>query len=195
MRTAEMTRKTNETEVTVKLNVDGNGRSKVATGAGFLDHMLRTLSQYSMFDVEIVAKGDLNVDEHHTVEDVGLVLGQALNKALSDRKGMVRYGSAIVPMDDALALAAVDIGGRPYLQMDMEFKRERIGDVSTELFYDFFQAFSRSSQSNLAIKILTGRNEHHKIEAIFKALGLALRKACAVDDKKNEEIPSTKGVI
>lgn len=195
MRTSEIKRKTNETEVTVKLNIDGIGRNKVDTGVGFLNHMLQALSQYSIFDIEIVAKGDLSIDEHHTVEDVGLALGQALDKALSDRRGINRYGSATVPMDDALVLVAVDLGGRPYLQMDVEFKRERVGDISTELFYDFFQAFSQSSKSNFAIKMLAGRNEHHKIEAIFKALGVSLRKACEIDSKRNGEIPSTKGVI
>ena len=195
MRTAEIERKTNETEVNVKLNVDGKGNASVNTGINFLNHMLTTFAKYSMFDVKINAKGDLKVDEHHTVEDIAIVLGQALDKALAERKGMFRYGSAIVPMDDALVVVAVDIGGRSYLQFDNDFKREMVGDMPTELFFDFFDSFSRSCKSNFAIKILSGRNEHHKIEATFKALGIAMRKACEFDQMRKGEIPSTKGVI
>jgi imidazoleglycerol-phosphate dehydratase/histidinol-phosphatase len=194
MRTAEVKRKTTETDITVKVALDGEGKNEIKTGIGFFDHMLVLLSRQGMFDLTVNAKGDLEVDDHHTIEDVGFVLGQAFDKALMERKGINRYGFFVLPMDEALAQVAIDLGGRPYLQFDAKFTREKVGEMSTELVYDFFEAFARGSRANVSIKLLCGRNDHHKIEVIFKGFARAMRMACQVDPcQKN--IPSTKEVI
>lgn len=194
MRTAEVERNTNETQIKVKLSLDGKGAYDIRTGVGFLDHMLCLLAKHGLFDLELGAKGDLEVDEHHTVEDIGIVLGQAFRQALGDKKGITRYGFFILPMDEALAQVAVDLGGRSCLVWDAEFKRKTIGDFPTELAYDFFEAFASNCGANMNIRLLSGRNEHHKMEAIFKAFARAMRMACEPDER-SPGIPSTKGVL
>ncbi len=194
MRNGKTERKTKETEINVEISPDGEGKCAVDTGIGFLDHMLELFSRQGMFDLQATAKGDLQVDGHHTVEDLGLVIGQALDKALGDRSGISRYGFFLLPMDEALAQVAIDLGGRPYLQFDAEFAREKVGELSTELAYDFFEAFARGARANVSIRLISGRNEHHKIEAIFKAFGRALRMACEKDPRQ-KGVPSTKEVI
>jgi imidazoleglycerol phosphate dehydratase HisB len=194
MRNARVERKTKETEITVELNVDGEGMGPIDSGIGFLTHMLELFSYQGMFDLKVIAKGDLQVDEHHTAEDLGFTLGQAFDKALGNREGLSRYGFFMLPMDETLAQVAVDMGGRPYLQFEAEFKREKVGELSTELVYDFFEAFTRGSRANVSIRLLSGRNDHHKIEAIFKAFGRAMRMACEPDPRRRG-IPSTKEVI
>ena len=195
MRKAEVERKTNETEIKIKLNLDGTEKRKIDTGIGFLNHMLELFAKQGLFDLEIKAIGDLQVDEHHTVEDVGIVLGQAFKKALGEKKGIKRYGFFIVPMDETLALAAVDIGGRSYCVMDIQFNREKVGDLSTELVYDFFEALASNLGANIQIKVFYGRNEHHKIEAVFKTFARAMSMAVEIDPRIKGKIPSTKGVI
>lgn len=195
MRTATTERKTRETDISVELNVDGRGQNTIRSGIGFLDHMLTLLSSHGMFDLKLKATGDLQVDQHHTVEDLGFTLGQAFDKALGERRGIRRYGFLLLPMDEALAQVAIDLGGRPILQFNACFRLEKVGEFSTELVYDFFEAFSRGSRANVSVRLLQGRNEHHKIEAIFKAFARALRMACEIDERRMDEIPSTKGVI
>jgi len=195
MRKAEVERKTNETEIKIKLNLDGTGKRKIDTGIGFLNHMLELFAKQGLFDLEIKAIGDLQVDEHHTVEDVGIVLGQVFKKALGEKKGIKRYGFFILPMDETLALVAVDIGGRSYCVVDVSFNREKVGDLSTELVYDFFEALASNLGANIQIKVFYGRNEHHKIEAVFKAFARAISMAVEIDPRIKGKIPSTKGVI
>lgn len=194
MRSAKIERKTSETEVKVEVALDGEGKCSVGTGIGFLDHMLDLFSRHGMFDMEISAKGDLEVDDHHTVEDLGFVMGQAFDKALEGREGINRYGFFLLPMDEALAQVAVDLGGRPYLQYDAEFRREKVGELSTELLRDFFEAFARGCRANVSVKLLCGENDHHKAEAIFKAFARAMRVACEIDPRR-KGVPSTKGKI
>jgi imidazoleglycerol phosphate dehydratase HisB len=194
MRKAQVERKTAETKVRVTLDLDGEGKCSVKSGIGFLDHMLELFCRHGMFDAEISAKGDLEVDEHHTVEDLGFVLGQAFDKALGERKGISRYGFFLLPMDEALAQCAVDLGGRPCLQYSAEFRRERIGGLSTELLRDFFEAFARGARANVCIRLLEGENGHHKAEAMFKAFARAMRMACE-KDARQKGVPSTKEVI
>jgi imidazoleglycerol-phosphate dehydratase / histidinol-phosphatase len=184
-------RKTSETSITVDMNLDGSGKSSISTGLGFFDHMLEQIARHGNIDLEIIAKGDLKVDEHHTVEDVAIALGEAFLKALGGKKGIERY-SFILPMDDCLAEVALDFGGRPWLIWDVSFKREKIGEVPSELFFHFFKSFSDSSKCNLNIKA-TGENEHHKIEAIFKAFSKAIKSAVRQTDNFN--LPSTKGAL
>ncbi len=193
-RTAEVERETRETRVRVRVDLDGTGRAEVDTGIGFLDHMLELLSGHSLVDLEVEAEGDLEVDEHHTVEDVGIVLGQALSRALGERRGIRRYGF-LLPMDESLARVAVDLGGRSYLVFRAEFERERVGDLPTELVEDFLKALADHLEANLHVTVEYGRNEHHKIEAIFKALGRALRAAVERDPRLGRELPSTKGTL
>ena len=195
MRTAKVERKTRETEVLVEVNLDGKGEGEIRTGIGFLDHMLGAFAKQSLFDVKIKAKGDLRVDEHHTVEDVGIALGTAIGGALGGKRGIARYGSAVLPMDESLTLAAIDISGRPYFSMDTKFDRQRVGNLSTELVYDFFYALALNAGVTLQLKTLAGRNEHHKIEGIFKAVGRAFRMASEADPRAKGEIPSTKGIL
>lgn len=195
MRTAEIERKTNETQVKVRLNLDGSGLSRVSTSVGFLDHMLELFAKHGLFDLEVSATGDLKVDEHHTVEDVGIVLGKALKQALGDKKGIRRYGFFVLPMDEALAMSAIDLGGRAWFEMDADFSREKVGDLSTELISDFFQAFAANCEANLHLKLFYGRNDHHKIEGMFKAFARALRQACEFDERSKGALPSTKGIL
>lgn len=193
-RSAEVTRSTAETEVRVRVDLEGSGRSDVDTGLGFLDHMLELLAAHALLDLEVRARGDLHVDEHHTVEDVGIVLGRAMAKALGERRGIRRYGF-LLPMDESLARVAVDLGGRSYLVFRAEFSRERVGDLPTELVEDFLKALADHLRANVHVSVEYGRNDHHRIEAIFKALGRALRAAVEQDPRLGQELPSTKGTL
>lgn len=190
LRTASVQRKTKETDIRIGINLDGQGRSKIATGLGFFDHMLDQLSKHGNIDLEVEVKGDLHIDEHHTIEDTALALGEAFLKALGDKRGIERYGFCL-PMDDCLAQAAIDFGGRPWLVWEADFKREKIGEMPTEMFFHFFKSFTDTSKSNLNIKA-EGTNEHHKIEAIFKAFAKAIKMSIR---KEGDQLPSTKGVL
>ena len=190
-RTAKLLRKTSETSIEVELNLDGSGKSSIETGIGFFDHMLEQISKHGSVDLKILAKGDLHIDEHHTIEDVGITLGEAVLKALGGKKGIERY-SFILPMDDCLAQVALDFGGRPWMVWNTEFKREKIGEVPSEMFFHFFKSFSDNAKCNLNIKA-EGENEHHKIEAIFKAFAKAVKMAVKQTDNYN--LPSTKGSL
>lgn len=194
-RSARVHRKTAETDIRACLNLDGRGRYAVSTGIRFLDHMLELFARHGGFDLELVAKGDLDVDQHHTVEDVGIVLGQAVRKALGLKKGINRAGYFVMPMDETLALAAVDLSGRPYLIMRAAFGARRVGDLQTELLEDFFQGFATSAGSNLHLKVAYGRSTHHAVEALFKAFARALRYACSKDARLKRQLPSTKGLL
>ncbi len=193
-RIAKVKRKTKETEVFVALNIDGKGKYEIKIPIGFFKHMLESFAKHGLFNLKMNASGDLRVDQHHTVEDCGIALGQAFGKALGKRKGINRAGYFVFPMDDALAIVAVDIGGRPYLNFDVKFRRRFCGDLDTDLIGEFFYGFSVALGANIAIKMPYGKNDHHKIESIFKAFGKAMRMACSVN-KKCKEIPSTKGVL
>lgn len=193
-RRARAERTTRETQIKVALDLDGSGRAAVSTGIGFFDHMLTLLAGHSGIDLEVQAVGDLHVDAHHTVEDCGIVLGRALSQALGDRAGITRYGTAFVPMDEALVMAVLDISGRPYLSFDMDTGRDKLGDFDTELVEEFMKAFASSAGLTLHIRKLAGKNAHHIIEAGFKALGRALRQAVQLDPRV-EGVPSTKGVL
>jgi imidazoleglycerol-phosphate dehydratase len=193
-RRGETVRQTRETSIRVAVELDGTGRASVDTGVGFLDHMLELLAGHSLLDLEVNAEGDLRVDEHHTVEDVGIALGMALAEALGERRGIRRYGF-LLPMDEALARVAIDLGGRPYVVFEAEFTRERVGDLSTELVEDFVRGLAQHLGANIHVRMEYGRNDHHKIEAIFKALGRALRAAIERDSRLEDRIPSTKGVL
>src|SRR5690606_4748506 len=190
--TAHVQRTTRETDIAISINLDGTGKSAVSTGLGFYDHMLDQLSRHGSLDLEVKVKGDLHIDEHHTIEDTALALGEAFSKALGDKRGIERYGFCL-PMDDCLAQVAVDFGGRPWLVWDAAFTREKIGEMPTEMFFHFFKSFSDASRSNLNIKA-EGSNEHHKIEAIFKAFAKAIKVAVR-RERGNVELPSTKGVL
>jgi len=192
VRKATISRHTNETDISVSLSLDGEGKTSISTGLGFFDHMLDQIGRHGGFDLTVKVDGDLYVDEHHTVEDTALVLGEAFLKAIGNKKGLQRYGFTL-PMDDCLASVAVDFGGRPWLVWEAEFKREKIGDVPTELFHHFFKSFSDTAQCNLNVKA-EGTNEHHKIEAIFKSFSKALKSAAAVDPE-SDRLPSTKGTL
>jgi len=193
-RTAEITRTTKETDITLKLNLDGSGAADISTGIGFFDHMLEGFSRHGFFDLSCKVQGDLHVDGHHTVEDTGIVLGKAIAQAVGDKKGIRRYGSFILPMDDALALCAVDLCGRPYLNFDCTFPVERVGTLDTELVREFFYAVSYSAGMNLHIKMLDGLNAHHMIEASFKAFAKALDQAVSFDPRITDVL-STKGSL
>lgn len=195
MRTAEINRKTNETDIALKLNIDGKGDSRINSGCGFLDHMLTLLSRHARFDLELNCKGDTEVDYHHTVEDIGIALGEALSKALGDKRGITRYGSFILPMDESLILTAVDISGRSHLEYDLEIPSQKVGDFDTELVEEFFYGFVRKAEITLHIKKLNGTNSHHIIEGAFKSVARSLKAAVAVDEAFKNEIPSTKGVL
>lgn len=188
-------RKTTEMEVEIKLNLDGSGKYEIKTPIGFLNHMLEFFTKHGLFDLEIKATGDIQVDEHHIVEDIGIVLGEAFAKALGDKRGINRYGFFILPMDEALATVAADFSGRYAFRFDCQFTREKVGDLPTELVFDFWDAFAQNAKLNLQIKVENGRNDHHKIEAIFKAVAKALRMACEIDERLDKEIPSTKGKL
>jgi imidazoleglycerol-phosphate dehydratase len=186
---------TAETQIRVGLNLDGAGRFKNATGVRFLDHMLDLVARHGAFDLIIRAQGDLDVDQHHTVEDVGIALGEAVAKALGDRKGINRAGYFVMPMDDTLAVAAVDLGGRPHTVVDTKVKVRLVGDLQAELVHDFFEGFAIGARANVHLKVLYGRSNHHKIEACFKAFARALRVACATDKRMAKMLPSTKGLL
>ncbi|HEX9924388.1 MAG TPA: imidazoleglycerol-phosphate dehydratase HisB [Anaerolineae bacterium] len=194
-RTATVTRKTGETDIEVTLNLDGTGQANITTGVGFLDHMLHALARHARFDLTVQAAGDLHIDEHHTVEDVGIVLGRALAEALSDRRGITRMGHAIVPMDEALALVAVDLGGRGYFVFDGEFSTARIGQLGTSLIPHFFESLAHEGRLNLHARLLAGIDDHHRAEALFKALARALDAATRLDPRLAGQVPSTKGTL
>ena len=194
VRTATISRKTKETELSIDLNLDGTGISRISTGIGFFDHMLEGFSKHGFFDLNCTVKGDLHVDGHHTVEDTGIVLGQAIAQAVGDKKGIRRYGSFILPMDDALALCAVDLCGRPYLNFDCTFPTERVGELDTELVREFFYAVSYSAGMNVHIKMLDGINAHHMIESMFKSFAKALDQAVGTDSRI-PDVLSTKGSL
>ncbi|HLC16202.1 MAG TPA: imidazoleglycerol-phosphate dehydratase HisB [Thermodesulfovibrionia bacterium] len=195
MRNATVKRETKETQIEIMLNLDGSGHAEINTGVGFLDHMLNTLSRHARFDLTVYAKGDLHIDEHHTVEDVGIVMGQVLGKALGNRAGITRMGHAIVPMDEALALVAVDIGGRGYFVFDGRFDTPRMGQMGTNLVPHFFESFAMEARMNLHASLLAGQNDHHRAEALFKALARALHYATRLDPTLAGEVASTKGTI
>jgi imidazoleglycerol-phosphate dehydratase len=194
-RTASVRRATSETDVAVTLALDGAGRADVATGIGFLDHMLTALARHALFDLEVAAKGDLHIDLHHTTEDVGLVLGQAFAEALGDKRGIRRYGQALIPMDEALAEVAIDVSGRPLLAWDVAFGAAKVGEMDTELFEEFFRAFATKAGVTLHVSRRAGRNAHHVAEACFKGLARALRMAVEPDPRALDAIPSTKGAL
>ena len=195
MRVASIERKTNETQISVSVNIDGTGHYNVSTGVGFLDHMLEQLSRHSLIDIEIKAIGDLQIDFHHTTEDTGIALGEAINKALGDRKGINRFGVATIPMDETLSRVALDISNRPYLVWKVLFTKPKLGEMDTELFKEWFQAFSQSAGITLHIENIYGENNHHIVESCFKGLARALRQGIEIDTRKSQEIPSTKGVL
>ena len=194
-RIATITRTTSETDISLTLDLDGTGRADIATGIGFLDHMLTALTRHALFDLTVRAKGDLHIDFHHTTEDVGIVLGRALTEALGDKRGIARFGHAMVPMDEALAEAAIDISGRPFLAWSVTFAQPKVGEMDTELFEDFFRAFASNALITLHVTQKAGTNPHHVAEACFKALARALRMAVAPDPRVGNAIPSTKGAL
>ncbi len=194
-RTASLTRTTSETDISARVDLDGSGRADVATGIGFLDHMLTALARHSLIDMTVLAKGDLHIDFHHTTEDVGIVLGQAVARALGEKRGIRRFGSALVPMDEALAEAAIDISGRPFLAWSVTFARDKVGEMDTELFEEFFRAFAMNAGITLHVTQKAGTNAHHVAEACFKALARALRVAVEIDPRVGDAIPSTKGSL
>ena len=195
MRTAKIFRKTNETEIAAFINIDGKGKSKIKTPIGFFTHMLNSFAKHGLFDIELNAKGDLEVDQHHTVEDTGIVLGQAFKKALGNKKGINRAGYFIFPMDESLAIAALDISGRSYLKFDAKFRRRFCGELDTDLIEDFFYGFSAGLGANISVAVKYGRSDHHKIEALFKAFAKSMKTACSKNRRALKEIPSTKGLL
>lgn len=195
MRKAAVTRKTNETEIAVELDLDGTGTAKVATGVGFFDHMLDQLARHSLMDMTVSAKGDLHIDDHHTVEDVGIALGQALKQALGDKRGLTRYADCLLPMDETLTRVAVDVSGRPFLVFRTEFPTAKIGTFDTELVREFFQAFAINGGLTLHIENLYGANSHHIAESCFKGVARALGAALAIDARQASRVPSTKGAL
>ena len=193
MRRATIKRKTKETDIAVTVDLDGDGKASIATGVGFFDHMLEQIARHSLIDVTVKAKGDLHIDQHHTVEDVGIAFGQAIREALGDMKGISRYADVHLPMDEAMTRAAIDISGRPYLVWKVTFTRVKIGEMESELFREFFQAFAQNAGITLHIENLYGRNNHHIAETCFKAVARALRAAVAIDPRQSGRVPSTKG--
>jgi len=193
MRRATVTRKTKETDIAVTVDLDGTGKGRIQTGVGFFDHMLEQVARHSLIDLTIRAKGDLHIDQHHTVEDVGIALGQALKQALGDMKGITRYADVQLPMDEALTRCAIDISGRPYLVWKVAFTRIKIGEMESELFHEFFQALAQNAGVTLHVENLYGKNNHHIAETCFKALARALRSAVAIDPRQKSQVPSTKG--
>jgi imidazoleglycerol-phosphate dehydratase len=194
-RGATFDRRTTETQIKGRLTIDGEGRYNVSTGIRFFDHMLELFTRHGGFDLTLKAKGDLDVDQHHTVEDVGITLGEALLKALGDRKGINRAGYFVMPMDETLAVAAVDLSGRPHAVVNLKVKAPKVGDLQTELVHDFFDGFASGARANVHVKVLYGRSSHHHIEAVFKAFARALRVACARDARLAKMLPSTKGLL
>ena len=194
-RRADIARETSETRIHLTLNLDGTGRAEIATGIGFLDHMLTALARHSMMDLAVRAEGDLHIDFHHTTEDVGIVLGQAIRRALADKRGIRRYGQALVPMDEALAECAIDISGRPFLVWSASFPRDKVGEMDTELFEEFFRALAMNSAMTVHLTQRAGTNAHHIAEGLFKAFARALRMAVEADPRAEGTIPSTKGML
>ena len=195
MRTAEIARKTAETDIRLTLALDGSGRSEIDSGCGFLDHMLTLVARHGRFDLTLKCDGDTNVDYHHTTEDIGIVLGQAFAEALGDKRGIRRYGSMLLPMDEALILCALDLSGRAYLGYELDIPTEKVGDFDTELTKEFFYGFARSAAATLHLRQVAGENSHHIIEGAFKAFGRAMKEAVAIDEAYRDEIPSTKGLL
>jgi imidazoleglycerol-phosphate dehydratase len=194
-REAKVIRNTTETRISCRLRVDGRGQYQIATGIRFFDHMLELFARHGGFDLALACDGDLDVDQHHTVEDVGLALGEAVDRALGSRRGILRAGYFLMPMDETLALAAVDLSGRAHAAVETKVRQQRVGDLQVELVHDFFEAFARASRGNVHVKVLYGRSSHHKIEAMFKAFSRALRFACATDVRLRKMLPSTKGLL
>jgi imidazoleglycerol-phosphate dehydratase len=194
-RRASVERSTKETRIKVAVDLDGQGRSSVSTGIGFLDHMLEQLSRHSLIDLEVKADGDLHIDRHHTTEDTGIAIGEAVRKALGERRGIMRYGSALSPMDETLTRVAVDASGRAYLVWKVAFTRDTLGEMDTELFKEWFKAFAQAAGLTLHVECLYGENSHHIIESCFKGLARSLRSAVAIDPRRADEVPSTKGVL
>ncbi len=195
MRTAAVTRNTAETEISVSVNLDGKGRSKLATGVPFLDHMLDQVARHGLLDLEVEAKGDLHIDAHHTVEDIGIAIGQAVAKAIGEKRGVRRFGHAYVPLDEALSRAVIDFSGRPGLEFNVAFVRARIGEFDVDLVHEFFQGFVNHAQVTLHVDNLRGTNAHHQAETVFKAFARALRMAVEADPRAGRAIPSTKGTL
>jgi imidazoleglycerol-phosphate dehydratase len=195
VRKAKLHRKTAETEIRIALTIEGRGKYEVATGIRFLDHMLELFARHGGFDLKLTAVGDLDVDQHHTVEDVGIALGEVFDRALGDRRGILRAGYFVMPMDETLGLAAVDFGGRATAVVDTKVRAVRVGDLQSELVYDFFEGFARGARANIHARVLYGRSSHHKIEALFKAFARALRVACSRDRRLSRMLPSTKGLL
>ena len=195
MRQATIERSTNETQINIEVNLDGQGEYNVDTGIGFLDHMLEQLSRHSLMDLMVRAKGDLHIDYHHTTEDTGIAIGQAISTALSDRRGIVRYGSALIPMDETLTRAALDLSNRPYLIWKVKIARPKLGEMDTELFKEWFQAFAQAAGATLHVENLYGENAHHIVESCFKGLARSLRTATALDNRVGRSVPSTKGTL
>ena len=195
MRRASVTRNTKETQITAEINLDGAGVYRVETGIGFLDHMLEQLSRHSLIDLTLQAKGDLHIDFHHTTEDTGIAVGQAVAQALGERRGITRYGHAYIPMDETLSRVAIDLSGRPYFVWNVEFTKPKLGEMDTELFREWFQAFAFAAGATLHVENLYGVNNHHIVESCFKALARSLREATALDPRKADDVPSTKGTL
>jgi imidazoleglycerol-phosphate dehydratase len=195
VRRAVIDRKTRETQIAIKLAIEGRGRYDISTGIRFLDHMLELVTRHGAFDLTLRANGDLDVDQHHTVEDVGIALGEAVTAALGSRRGINRAGYFVMPMDETLAVAAIDLGGRSHAAVDLRLKVRRVGDLQSELITDFFEGFAQAARANVHLKVLYGRSSHHQVEAVFKAFARALRVACAKDRRLARMLPSTKGLL
>jgi imidazoleglycerol-phosphate dehydratase len=195
MRRGVIDRRTTETQIALSITLDGKGRYQVHSGIRFLDHMLELVARHGAFDLRIDAKGDLDVDQHHTVEDLGIALGEAVSKALGDRRGINRAGYFVMPMDETLAVAALDLSGRPHAVVDLKTRVSRVGDLQTELVHDFFEGFALGARANIHVKVLYGRSSHHHVEAVFKAFARALRVACSKDRRLSRVLPSTKGLL
>ena len=195
MRRAVIDRRTTETHITLSMSLDGKGRYQIHSGIRFLDHMLELVARHGAFDLDVAATGDLDVDQHHTVEDLGIALGEAVSKALGTRRGINRAGYFVMPMDDSLAVAAIDLSGRPHAVVDLRTRVARVGDLQTELVHDFFEGFALGARANVHVKVMYGRSSHHQVEAVFKAFARALRVACAKDRRLARLLPSTKGLL
>ncbi len=195
MRKASIKRNTRETQIKIDLNIEGSGKSSITSEIGFLNHLLETFAKHGIFDLKVEIRGDLHVDQHHTTEDTGIVLGDAFKKALGDKRGIRRAGYFIHPMDEALAMVAIDISGRSFLKWDVEFADKKVGDLDVELLEDFFLAFANALGANLHVRVEYGRSDHHKTEAIFKALAKSVKMACEIEPRLKDDVPSTKGVL
>jgi imidazoleglycerol-phosphate dehydratase len=195
MRRARIDRNTAETQITIRLGIEGRGRYTISTGIRFLDHMLELMARHGGFDLQIEATGDLDVDQHHTVEDVGIALGEAVGKAIGSRRGINRAGYFVMPMDETLGVAAIDLSGRPHAVVDLRLRVQRVGDLQSELLQDFFEGFAQGARANVHLKVLYGRSSHHQVEALFKAFARALRVACDKDPRMAKQLPSTKGLL